>query len=465
MIKEKKNVHRAKTLNNLEKDIIEKEKELNALKKAFELNDFTALNILPMKFASKTKRHSIKIPKELNNEINEKRKELKKLKEIEELDKIQMTLFKNIKSQRNKNYKLNPITQRINSTDKNKKYFQTEDVFANNLNKECEKILGNKIININNKIKLNSTMTNQWQKNNDNILKKFEKVNYRTKYINEFRKEMNDIDKIININNKIINDKKNTNKDDNIYDIDSDEEKDKEFLNNLDKNLKMFYSSKTQQIFDFLKSINLCRYIHHFLNSGVDLFEEFISLPKNFFEKMSNPFLTQKQIDKLYKKISSYKNSINEPKTKTKNELGCGTETIIKKDINIPKPKIKIDKSSNYSVNNSINLINKDELICCWNCLKPLKKENAILKENDKITNEDEDSIIFKYKYFCSDICVNIFQNENNIKNVKNNIENNFDDKEIDNNINNNINANNRNMNEEEEDSYEGDDYDPMEDF
>ena len=172
MIKEKKNVHRAKTLNNLEKDIIEKEKELNALKKAFELNDFTALNILPMKFVSKTKRHSIKIPKELNNEINEKRKELKKLKEIEELDKIQMTLFKNIKSQRNKNYKLNPITQRINSTDKNKKYFQTEDVFANNLNKECEKILGNKIININNKIKLNSTTTNQWQKNNDNILKK-----------------------------------------------------------------------------------------------------------------------------------------------------------------------------------------------------------------------------------------------------------------------------------------------------
>ena len=55
MIKEKKNVHRAKTLNNLEKDIIEKEKELNALKKAFELNDFTALNILPMKFVSKTK--------------------------------------------------------------------------------------------------------------------------------------------------------------------------------------------------------------------------------------------------------------------------------------------------------------------------------------------------------------------------------------------------------------------------
>ena len=110
MIKENKNAKRPKTLNNLEKDIIEKEKELNALKKAFELNDLKALNILPVKYIPKTKRPSIKIPKALNDEINEKRKELKKLKEIEELDKIQMTLFKNIKTNRKKNYKLNPIS-------------------------------------------------------------------------------------------------------------------------------------------------------------------------------------------------------------------------------------------------------------------------------------------------------------------------------------------------------------------
>ena len=460
MIKDKKNANRAKTLNNLENDIIEKEKELNALKKAFELNDMTALNILPMHLIPKTKRHSIKIPKELNNEMNEKRKELKKLKEIEELNKIQMTLFKNIKSQRNKNYKLNPITQRTHSIDK--KYYQTEDVFANNLNKECEKIFGNKINNNNNKLKLNSTTTNHWQKDNENKLKKYEGVNYRTKYINEFRKEMNDIDKIININNQIINNN-NKNKDNNIYNIDSDEEKDKEFLNNLDKNLKIFYLSKTQQIFELLKSINLCRYIHHFLNEGIDLFEEFISLPKNFFDKMPNPFLNQKQIDKLYKKISSYKNNNNEPKTKTIKELGCGTETIIKKDIKIPTPKITIDNSSNYSVNNSIILKNKDKLICCWNCLKPLKKENAILKENNNISNDDENSIIFKYKYFCSDTCVNILENEKIIKN-------NVNEKEIENNDNNidsnNINPNNNSDdNNEEEEYFEGDNYDPMEDF
>ena len=287
MIKNKVHSKRAKTLNNLEKDIIEQEKELNALKKAFELNDVKALNILPMKYIPKTIRHSKKIPKLLNEEINEKRKELKKLEEIEELNKIQMTLFNKIKTQRNKNYKLNPISQRVNSTDK--KFYQTEDYFAINLNKECEKILGDRKNN-KRKINLNNT-TNEWKIHDNYKFKKFDGFSYRTKYVKEFKKEMDDVDKIININ-----------KNKNNY-LDSDEEKDRDFLNNLDKNLKIFYLSKTQTIFEFLKSINLCRYIQHFLNEGVDLFDEFISLPKDFFDKMANSFLNQKQIDKLLKKI------------------------------------------------------------------------------------------------------------------------------------------------------------------
>ena len=257
-----------------------------------------------MKFIPKTKRNTVKIPKILNEEMNEKRKELKKLKEIEELNKIQMTLFKNIKHPRNKNIKLNPISQRMHSTDK--KYYQTEDFYAINLNKECEKIFGDKK-SFNRNINLNNTAnTNEWLKENNNKLKKFAGINYKTKYNNEFRKEMDDINKIINKNND--------------NNIDSDEENDRKFLNNLDKKLKIFYLSKTQQIFEFLKSINLCRYIHHFLNEGIDSFEEFLSLIKDYFAKMSNPFLNQKQIEKLYKKISSYKNTNNETKKKIINE-------------------------------------------------------------------------------------------------------------------------------------------------
>ena len=480
MIKENKNAKRPKTLNNLEKDIIEKEKELNALKKAFELNDLKALNILPVKYIPKTKRPSIKIPKALNDEINEKRKELKKLKEIEELDKIQMTLFKNIKTNRKKNYKLNPISQRMHSTEKN--YCKTEDFFANNLNKECEKIFGNKPRNNSRNLNLYNTANNtEWKKNNK--VKKFDATNYKTKYINNFGKEINDIKEIIN--------KKNDNNDKDMN-IDSDEEKDRDFLNNLDRNLKIFYLSKTQKIFEFLKSINLCRYIHHFLTEGIDLFEEFIELPKDFFEKKSNPFLNRKQIEKLYKKISSYKNintntnnnipktkTINESgcgtaKTKTINEAGCGTDTIIEKNIGGPTPipsppKIKIDNSSNFSVNNSTLLINctEEELLRCWHCLKPLKKENAILREYNNDLEENDNSVIFKYKYFCSDNCVNFFEDEKNVKKIN---ENNFiqnEDEIHNNNINDDINNINDNKSDDnnEEDYYEGDNYDPMEDF
>lgn len=474
MIKENKNSKRAKTLNNLEQDIIEKEKELNALKKAFELNDIKALNILPMKYIPKTKRPSIKIPKALNDEINEKRKELKKLKEIEELDKIQMTLFKNIKTNRKKNYKLNPISQRMHSTENN--YCKTEDFFVMNLNKECEKIFGNKPRNNSRNLNLYNTANNDtdWKKYNNKV-KKSDNTNYRNKYINSFRKEINDIKEIIN--------KKNEHNDKDMN-IDSDEEKDRDFLNNLDKNLKIFYLSKTQKIFEFLKSVNLCRYIHHFLTEGIDLFEEFIQLPKDFFEKKSNPFLNKKQIEKLYKKSSSYKNidtTNNNKKTKTINETGCGTDTIIEKNIGGPTlsptpipmptpPKIKIDNSSNFSVNNSTLLINcsQDEILRCWHCLKPLKKENAILREYNKDLKDNNNSVIFKYKYFCSDICINFFENE---KNDKKNIENNFIQNEDEiNNINDSINdkINNINYNKSdnnEEDYCEGDYYDPMEDF
>ena len=107
MIKEIKNAKISKTSYNLEQEIKEQERELNALKKVYELNDINALNVLPLKNFPKTKKNSVRIPKKLNDEEKERRKELKKLKEVEELNRIQMTLFKDIKSQR-KNHKLNP---------------------------------------------------------------------------------------------------------------------------------------------------------------------------------------------------------------------------------------------------------------------------------------------------------------------------------------------------------------------
>ena len=56
MIKDKSNVKFWKTSSNLEQEIKEQERELNALKKVYELNDINALNMLPLKNLPKTKK-------------------------------------------------------------------------------------------------------------------------------------------------------------------------------------------------------------------------------------------------------------------------------------------------------------------------------------------------------------------------------------------------------------------------
>jgi len=470
MIKDIKNVKRGKKSYNLEQDIKDQEKELHALKQAFEFNDMNLLNVLPMKNIPKGKKNSARLPKKLNDEINEKRKELKKLKEIEELNKIQMTLFKDVKIRGRKNYKLNPISQRMPSADK--KFYHTEDYFAINLNKECDKILGNK----NNKNKKNhphrTTVESDWV-DSKNRLTNFEKKIPILKYNKEYSKEMKEINKILN------------KKEDNINNI--DEEKDKEFLDKLDNNLKIFYLTKTSKIFELLKSINLCRYIQHFLTTGYDLFEEFLDLPSDFFDKMKNPFLTQKQREKLYNKISLYKrnqkpnskienkkeinivkNKENKEAIKTVNELGCGTDSIYQKE-NHKNNVITVDNASNYSVNNSI--INQKEINCCWNCLKPLDKKKSIIKEylnnSNNLNEKENETILFNYKYFCSNVCIDKYENEkkdmiNNIS--KTEIEDKIIENQQDNNDNINAKEENNNSNDEEE-FYEGDNYDPMEDF
>ena len=472
MIKEIKNAKISKTSYNLEQEIKEQERELNALKKVYELNDINALNVLPLKNFPKTKKNSVRIPKKLNDEEKERRKELKKLKEVEELNRIQMTLFKDIKSQR-KNYKLNPISQRTNSF--GKKYFQTEDFFADNLNKECDKILGDNKKTKNKKYNpIQTVIESDWSKGipNKTKLNKNKIMSSRFTFYKDYQNEMRDIKKIINNN-----------------EINNDEEKDKEFLEKLDNNLKMFYMTKTKQIFDFLNKINLCRYIQYFLDQGYDLFEEFLELPSDFFNKMQNPFLNQKQREKLFQNLSAYKNknknnsnnkkliiSNKENKkeanyeikkenieTKIKNETGCGTNTVI---INKEIAKIKIDNSCNYSVNNSF-ILNPDEIICCWNCLKPLKKDNSIMKAYNINNLSVDDSDIFKYKHFCNEKCLKDFETEKsnkslNATDIKNELLNNENDRKDKNIIENKINYNSNNK---EEEFFEGDNYDPMDDF
>ena len=125
---------------------------------------------------------------------------------------------------------------------------------------------------------------------------------------------------------------------------------------------------------------NLVRYIQCFLNEGFDLFEEFIELPLDFFDKMKNPFLNQKQREKLYKKLEPYKNinkkqKINnenkkeilnnenkkeilndenkkELNIKIKSEIGCGTnnEIIEKIESDIGQTRMMLKRTNDYYI-------------------------------------------------------------------------------------------------------------------
>ena len=257
---------------------------------------------------------------------------------------------------------------------------------------------------------------------------------------------------------------------------------------------------KEKDIFNLLKEINLCRFINYFLMEGYDLFEQFIELPEDFFEKMEKPFLDKEQQKKLYDKLSIFKknkgemgrdvnkkdnfyktqpefnkqilkhNLINKEENikKNKNEINLknnynnennsineivsnGTSTMNDdklyngnidieelerqnaedfkkavdewrnndtnkkndiKDNNILQNKVdknsKINQESNAPVNDLSLLVNSpEEIICCWNCFKPIKKEKSFRKD---YKNQLDNSILFTDKNFCSLKCIKDYE-------------------------------------------------------
>ena len=59
-------------------------------------------------------------------------------------------------------------------------------------------------------------------------------------------------------------------------------------------------------------------------------------------------------------------------------------------------------------MNDSSLLVNSsNDIICCWNCFKPIKKENSIQKDYD---NKLDKSIIFKNKNFCNLKCIKEYE-------------------------------------------------------
>ena len=574
-----KTTKKVKRIDNLEKEVKEHERELKAIKEAFESHNINALNTLRMQNIPKTSRLSAKPPKKLSSKEKERRDDIRRWKEVEDLNKIQQSLFKQVKGRK----KIEPIDKRILTANQRFTNIDKDDIFAINLNKECDRILGNE----NSKqFKPNKTMSTTWRKNPSTVratsIKKNKKSAgkknslYPLSVINQKIKSQSSLKK--KINEIVLGDK----------------EKDEEFLKSLDNSVKNFYMEKTKEIFDLLYEINLCRFIDVFLSEGYDLFEEFINLPRDYFDKMEKPFLTKEQQEKLYNKLSIFKNKqksltqenifennfngraakteqafYNKNKSSIKNKIFneklnkknndnnidssdnrkvsetspmIAKDELFHKNIDIEELEKQRteefkkaveewrsnannkDSEKNSKLNDSSNKVNKEsndqisstssllinspnEIICCYNCFRPIKKENSIIKEYQ---NKSDIVLFLKNKNFCTLKCIKDYEKKIRTKYVCFQCNKTFDlyqgfvahegekfcsskckykyieietmlmkkgknkngkkgkntlEEKSKENKNENININNDAGEKNEEKYYEGDDYDPMDDF
>ena len=339
-----KTTKKAKKIDNLEKEVKEHERELKVIKEVFENHNLNALNTLRIQNIPKTSRLSAKTPKRLSNKERERRDEIRRWKEVEDLTKIQQSLFKQVKGRK----KIEPIDKRILTANQRFINIDKDDIFAINLNKECDRILGNE----NSKQFMpNKTMASAWRKNPNKIR------NVSNKKDRKSAGKKNSMYPLSAINRKIQN---QTHIDKKINEIIlGDKEKDEEFLKLLDNSVKAFYMENTKEIFDLLNEINLCRFIDVFLSEGYDLFEEFINLPRDYFDKMEKPFLNKEQQEKLYNKLSIFKNQQKSltQENKYKNNLGARAARTEQIFYNKNKSNIR-----NKIINEKLNKKNNDNI-------------------------------------------------------------------------------------------------------
>ena len=336
---------------NLELDVKEKELEYEAIKEAIEKGNIDILSNFNIK-GMKSQKFSAKIPKKLSEKEKERRDEIRRLKEAEDLAEIQQKLFRQVKGRR----KIEPLYNK-------KSLYATKDVYGANIDKECEKILSkDERNNDKKKYKNNKSSINNITNDSTTIKKKYK-----------------------------INCEKSTG--------DIDEEKDKEFFEQLDKDIKNFYVEKCGEIFNFLKDIHLCRYIDEFLKRGYDLYEEFVEIKDDFFKNMKNPFLNDSQQEKFFKKLNEIKNNNIDNKINQINN----TNNINKKSLNNPNnnntlnisnvPKITEEKNTiNSSSINNLNL-NINSILEKAQKISEINIQTSPQKYNQKIIKDTSSKI------------------------------------------------------------------------
>ena len=352
----KKVIKKSNKTQDLEVDVKEKELEYQAIKEAIEKGNIDILSNFNMNNLKSTK-VSTRIPKKLSEKEKEKRDEIRRLKEAEDLAQIQQKLFRQVKGKK----KIEPLSK--------KPLYKNMDVFGSNIEKECEKVFPKEEKNKKMEILRSENIMNKYNNtnNNSNISKNntersniMEKKNFGLGKKYKIHCENND---------------------------ELDEIKEKEYFDELDNEIKLFYIQKCGRIFNFLKDIHLCRYIDEFLKQGYDIYEEFIEIPDDFFQQMNSPFLNKSQQLKFYNKLHYIQSKYKQKNFK---------QNIIKKEEKLINNNILPDSNNNIN-NNTTNSITNNERITFQNNIKlNLNKEekksnnkNIIKDTSSKITKED----------------------------------------------------------------------------
>ena len=195
-------------------------------------------------------------------------------------------------------------------------------------------------------------------------------------------------------------------------DCDIDKKDDAIFLSKLSERELDFYEKRAKVIFDFLKSINLIRYIDSFIKDGFESKEDLMEIQEDYFEE--NKSFNKNQQKKILSKAKEYLNEYN--KQNIQNNIIYNDDNINKilnEDQNFVGNKNQIEGKGEKKINvvemgvgsgdindyfNSSNTFNR-----CWTCFNKLKDKNYIEVKY-------KDSIVTRIVRFCSEKCKNKFE-------------------------------------------------------
>ena len=191
-------------------------------------------------------------------------------------------------------------------------------------------------------------------------------------------------------------------------DCDNDKKEDAIFLSKISEREKFFYEVNAKDIYDFLKSINLIRYIDSFIIDGFETKEDLMEIQEDYFEENKNFNKNQQKkiLSKANEYLQEYKSNNNNINVNVNNIINENTQNIkIETESNKNNKKMNANFVETGVGGGDINdyLNSTNSFNRCWTCFNKLKGNNYI-----EIIYKD--SIVKRILRFCSDNCKNKFE-------------------------------------------------------